>query len=239
MIELKNVEKKLKRKSIIKDISMQIQDGDGIGIVGPNGAGKSTLLKLIATVLKPDQGTIFYNETPYGKAIRDIRQHIGYIPQDIALFEDLTVKDQISFWKKATKKKASYSYVEEMVTSLDLHSVYNQKVKALSGGWKRKLNVCAGMLHDPDVILLDEPTVGVDLAAKDDLLHWLKNLQKNGKTVVLISHEWDVINFICEKIVVVKDGKLLFNDVKENLHHFEQQLTADENEELIKILRQR
>ncbi len=230
----------MKKKRIIKNVSVQINKGESIGIVGPNGAGKSTFLKILASVLKPDSGTVFYNGVPYSKNVQDLRKQIGYIPQEIALFEELTVKDQIHFWKKAAKNMGSPTYILEMLHALGLHHVYHQKVKALSGGWKRKLNVCAGMLHNPDIILLDEPTAGVDLAAKDDLLTWLKSLHKSGKTIILISHEWDVINYLSDSIFVLQNGEILFEGPSEQLDQFEKdQLDLEENQELIKILRQR
>jgi ABC-2 type transport system ATP-binding protein len=240
LITFNKVEKKIKSKSILRDISLEINQGDAIGIVGPNGAGKTTFLKLLATVLKPNSGDILFNEIPYHKSIRTVRREIGYIPQEIALFEELSVKDQIIFWKKATKGNPSKQYLEAMFDSLGLHSVLDKKVKDLSGGWKRKLNVCAGLLHDPSIILLDEPTVGVDLAAKDDLLHWLKSLQKNEKTLILISHDWDVINHLCDKLVILQDGEVIYYDSIQQVSIFEEKyLTREKDIELKKILRQR
>jgi ABC-2 type transport system ATP-binding protein len=240
LITFNKVVKKIKRKPILKNISLKINQGDAIGIVGPNGAGKTTFLKLLATVLKPNSGDILYNGIPYQKSIRTIRGEMGYIPQEIALFEELSVKDQIAFWQKATKGKPSKQYLADMFASLGLHAVLDKKVKDLSGGWKRKLNVCAGLLHDPSIILLDEPTVGVDLAAKDDLLHWLKELHQNGKTLILISHDWDVINHLCDKLVILQEGEVIYYDSVQHVSLFEEEyLSRDKDIELKKILRQR
>jgi ABC-2 type transport system ATP-binding protein len=239
VIAAEHIYKKIKKQNVLKDISIQLGEGEAIGIVGPNGAGKTTFLRLIASVIKPDQGTMYYNGQPYVQCIQTLRQKIGYIPQEIALFEDLTVKDQIKFWQKATKKKASQEYIETMLNALGLHQVMNKRVKNLSGGWMRKLNVCVGMIHDPDIILLDEPTVGVDLAAKDDLLNWLKTLHQMGKTIVLISHEWDVINFLCEKLMIMKSGEIAFYDIFDKVEEYEKTLHMQEDEELIKILKRR
>lgn len=238
MIFLNNVQKTLKKQPIVNDMTLHIQTGEAIGVIGPNGAGKTTLLKMIATILKPTNGSISFHNKPYHECIKEVREQIGYIPQEIALFEDLTVKDQINFWKSASKKAVSESYLNELIQAFQLQKVWKKKVKSLSGGWKRKINICAGMLHNPNVLLLDEPTVGVDLAAKDDIIHWLKSLHQKGKTILLISHDWDVIHGICEKIMVVNDGKIDFFDDLERLSEYESQL-SDSNEELKKILKLR
>ncbi|MRG86856.1 ABC transporter ATP-binding protein [Salinibacillus xinjiangensis] len=240
MILLDQVGKEIKKKHILKSVSTQINQGESIGIVGPNGAGKSTFIKLIATIIKPDTGRILYKGNPIEKSVKAFRKQVGYIPQDIALFEDFTVKEQLSFWKSAVQLSVSDDYVQNMMASLDLHSVEHQKVKELSGGWKRKVNVCVGMLHNPDILLLDEPTAGVDLAAKDDLIQWLTSLHHAGKTLLIISHDWDVINRLCEKAMVFQQGELIFHDQLDRLNDIEQNLRLDHNhQELVKILKQR
>ncbi|SES96552.1 ABC-2 type transport system ATP-binding protein [Salinibacillus kushneri] len=221
MIQVDQINKYIKKNQILNSVSATIHKGDSIGIIGPNGAGKSTFLKILASILKPDRGKIYYQGASYKEKLKELRSNIGYIPQDIALYEDLTVQDQILFWQKASKQKVAKEYVNKVMSALDLFGVQDKKVKALSGGWKRKVNVSIGLLHNPELILLDEPTAGVDLAAKEDLIQWLKLLQQGGKTLVMVSHDWDILNRICEKIMIFQKGKLIFFDAFSKLEEFE------------------
>ncbi|MCP8615322.1 ABC transporter ATP-binding protein [Salirhabdus salicampi] len=237
LIKVDRIEKNVKAKQIICNISTEIHRGDAIGIVGPNGAGKTTFLKLIASVIKPDSGSIYFRGESYQQQVKALRATLGYVPQDIALFEDLTVKEQLQFWRKAAPRTSSKQFVQQVIHLLGLEEVFHKKVKQLSGGWQRKTSLCAGLIHDPDIILLDEPTAGVDLAAKDDLIRLLQSLNKQGKTVILISHEWDVIDRLCKRIFILKEGRLLFDKGIHGLPAFAQTLNED-NGELRKILRQ-
>ncbi|GAA0490363.1 hypothetical protein GCM10008986_15420 [Salinibacillus aidingensis] len=240
MIEIEQVDYSIKKEVILKDVSATIQQGESIGVIGPNGAGKSTFLKIIASIVKPSSGKIYYQVNAYEEKIKELRKNIGYIPQDIALFEDLTVYEQITFWQKAARQKVSRNNVSQVVEALHLNEVKDQKIKALSGGWKRKINVGIGLLHQPEFILLDEPTAGVDLAAKDDLIQWLKLLHNERKTLLIISHDWDVLNRLCDKLMIFQQGRLLFFDEVSRLNEFEQQAIRNgSSEELRKILRLR
>ncbi|MBO8157704.1 MAG: ABC transporter ATP-binding protein [Bacillaceae bacterium] len=236
MLTFNQVDKYAKHHHILKGISLEIASGEAIGIVGPNGAGKSTFLKLAASVLFPDHGQIHFQGEPYIKSLKTLRQHIGYIPQNIALFEELSVKDQLTFWKKAAKKKGSRVFIDEMIHVLGLDQVMSKKVRELSGGWKRKVNVATGLLHDPDIILLDEPTAGMDLAAKHDLLKWLNQLHQHGKTILIISHDWNVINRLCNRILIFQDGQLRFDGRTEDVQAFNSTLREETDQELKKIL---
>src|SRR5690606_2641758 len=120
MFMLDNVQKTLKKQAIVKGLTLHIQEGESIGIIGPNGAGKTTLLKMIATIMKPTNGSISFHNKPYHECIKEVREQIGYIPQEIALFEELTVKDQINFWKNASNKTVSESYLNEVIQAFQL-----------------------------------------------------------------------------------------------------------------------
>ncbi|MDQ0159901.1 ABC transporter ATP-binding protein [Alkalibacillus salilacus] len=200
MLALNDVTYKRKKKVLIKDISGEIKQGDCISLFGPNGAGKSTLLKLIAGLETPSSGTCV-NENQE-------KISIGYVPQQLALFDHMTVRDHLTYYEKMTKQ-INQRYVNEMIEVLGLKDVLNLNVESLSGGMARKLNLAIGLIHEPDLILLDEAFVGVDLATKHDMLTWLHQLNEQGATNVMISHDWHVIEHIAQSMWILDDGELI------------------------------
>ncbi|WP_082233082.1 ABC transporter ATP-binding protein [Halobacillus massiliensis] len=217
MIEFKEVSKKYKRKQVLDPFSLTIREGSSVGIIGPNGAGKSTFLKLAASIERPSNGEITFSGTPYKKSISRVRKAIGYVPQDIALYEELTVKEQISFWSSLEKQKTDENFLAKMIETLRLHEVFGERVERLSGGWRRKVNLCVGLLRNPSVCMLDEPTAGVDLAAKEDIIDWLKQLHQEGKTLLYISHDWYELKKLSNEFLLFADRKPIFQGSEEKL----------------------
>lgn len=200
MINLENITYKKRRQTILNEISGHIQNGDCIALFGPNGAGKSTLIKIMAGLIKPSKGsrTFHYNS----------KQPIGYVPQQIALFKGLTVRDQLKYYQKLTKPKSN-EFIDEMILSLGISSILNKRIDQLSGGLQRKVNLAIGMIHQPEMLLLDEAFVGVDLAAKHDMLTWLRQLNKQGTTIVFITHDWYVIQHLEPKMWILDQGQMV------------------------------
>ncbi|QHE51223.1 ABC transporter ATP-binding protein [Pontibacillus sp. HMF3514] len=217
MIQLENVSKTYKSKTVLHPVSMNIEEGKSIGIIGPNGAGKSTFLKLVASLEKPTDGTLSFNGVPYRKNVKNLRKHIGYIPQDIALYEELTVKEQISFWKRVSLEKPDPSFIKQMIRTLRLDEVYKQRVDRLSGGWRRKVNLLVGFMNNPSICLLDEPTAGIDLAAKEDILTWLQSFHNQGKTLLYISHDWYELNQLSDEYLLFAKGRPIVRATREEL----------------------
>ncbi|MFD1017640.1 ABC transporter ATP-binding protein [Thalassobacillus hwangdonensis] len=205
------IQKKYKQKIIVDKVSFKVNEGECVGIIGPNGAGKSTLLKMLATVEKPSQGTLRFHELGYDGNIKKIRKKVGYIPQDIALFEELTVKQQIQSWSRLSQGKIDKRHVDDMIEILRLNEVMKKRTSDLSGGWKRKLNLCIGILHKPELCLLDEPTAGIDIAARKEIMDWLKRLQQQGMTLMFISHDWHELRALSDRLLIVDQGRLLFD----------------------------
>ncbi|WP_051353032.1 ABC transporter ATP-binding protein [Thalassobacillus devorans] len=217
MIRTEQLKKRYKQKQILHDLSLDIKAGESVGITGPNGAGKTTLLKLLATIEKPTCGALFFEEKPYSSQIKTIRKRIGYIPQDISLFEGLRVKAQINAWRKLSAQTIDDTYMNEMIRILRLNEVMNRRSDDLSGGWKRKLHLCIGLLHKPEICLLDEPTAGIDMAAKVEIIDWLKKLNDAGMTLVYISHDWYELERLSKRLVLMDNGSIVFNGEKREL----------------------
>ncbi|MCD5324851.1 MULTISPECIES: ABC transporter ATP-binding protein [Pontibacillus] len=238
MIRFEDVSKWYKRKTVLHPFSLTVREGSSVGIIGPNGAGKSTFLKMVASLERPSKGTVsFYNE-PYEKVIKQVRADIGYVPQDIALYEELTVKEQLSFWKKLEPRGVDEGFLEEMIQTLRLNEVFDQRINRLSGGWKRKVNMCIGLLKNPAICLLDEPTAGVDLAAKEDIIGWLQTLHSEGKTLLYISHDWYELNQLSDEYLLFASGAPVFQGSKDRLLVEKNELmqTYNQDAELSRIL---
>ncbi|GAA0470990.1 ABC transporter ATP-binding protein [Alkalibacillus silvisoli] len=200
MLELQNINYVKKNKEILNKITAGVERGESICLFGPNGAGKSTLLKIMASLIKPTSGKCEISlSTP---------KTVGYIPQQIALFPNMSVKDHLKYYQKLTKQK-DQAFINEMSSALDLNSIMNKKVEELSGGMARKLNLAVGVIHRPEMIFLDEAFVGVDLAFKHDMLTWLNKLNNQGVTIVFVSHDWHVIYNLAKTMWVLQDGKLM------------------------------
>ncbi|KGX87402.1 ABC transporter ATP-binding protein [Pontibacillus litoralis] len=238
MIELVQIEKYYKRKQVLAIPSFSIESGAAYGILGPNGAGKSTLLKLIASIEKPTKGTLYFNGQPYRHVLKQVRQSIGYIPQDIALYPELTVTQQMDFWLRLSWKQADQNFLKKMKRTLRLDEVAHKRLNELSGGWQRKLNLCIGMIHNPNICLFDEPTVGVDIAAKEDIIEWLSTLHNEGKTLLYISHDRYELERLSDHYVVMANGTMLFHGDKSLLQRNKDTILQHDSshQELTKIL---
>ncbi|MFG6116350.1 ABC transporter ATP-binding protein [Halobacillus sp. MO56] len=217
MIRTEALEKHYKQKLILHELSWHITAGESVGITGPNGAGKTTFLKLLATIEKPTGGGLFFEEKPYSTQVKRIRKRIGYIPQEISLFEGLKVKEQINAWRKLSAQAIDEAHVKKMMEVLRLHEVMEQRSDDLSGGWKRKLHLCIGLLHKPEICLLDEPTAGIDMAAKVEIIDWLKRLNDSGMTMIYISHDWYELEQLSKRLLLMDEGNIVFDGVKEEL----------------------
>ncbi len=208
MLVVNKVSKFYRKKSVVKAISFSMNQGDRIAVLGPNGAGKTTLLEMLATVLKPDGGVIQYNNLTNEQ---EIRKKVGYVPQDLALFTNITVREQLKFWAQMSPKAVSQAKITELVMLVGLTEKLNEKTEHLSGGMKRKLNIILSLLHDPDLIILDEPTVGIDIQSKLEIIEFMKKICDSGKLLFFSSHDLQEIEQLCNKIVYLEEGRIVFS----------------------------
>lgn len=200
MLEVKGIAKNYKRKKVLVDCQFNVERGEIIGLVGENGAGKSTLLQILATVMSPTAGEIILDGTTYKGKLKEIRREIGYVPQEIAVWEEFTVEENMLFFEKLSWKRRTPEECRQICLNMQL-TQWKEKVSALSGGMKRKLNLAISLLHDPGLLLLDEPTVGIDLRSKIDIGTYLQKLAKEEqKMIVYISHDMDEITTLCDRI---------------------------------------
>ncbi|MBF7020065.1 ABC transporter ATP-binding protein [Staphylococcus sp. 18_1_E_LY] len=217
MIELTNINKSFRNLHIFNNLNMTFNDKQLTVLLGENGAGKSTLLRLIATLENPNSGTIQYFGEHLNK--QSVRHLIGYIPQDIALFEHMTVNENINCFKALSKNPISDSTIDNYAQQLNL-TERESIVANLSGGTKRKVNVLIGLLSNPKVLILDEPTVGIDLKSRYDIHHLLNNM-KSQRLIILTTHHLDEVEALADNIKVIGSDPFYREVLKEKNWSFE------------------
>ncbi|KAB7708238.1 ATP-binding cassette domain-containing protein [Bacillus aerolatus] len=210
MINISRLEKFYRKKKRLGPVNLHVDKGEIFGLLGPNGAGKSTLLSILATVSSPSAGKVIMKGKDITEETKAVRPLIGYVPQDIALWEEMTVKENMLFWGKMVKRKKSEEQLENLCQAVQLHGKWDEKVSRLSGGMKRKLNLAVSLIHDPEILLLDEPTVGIDLQSKFEINELIQKLARDGKTIIYITHDINEITQLCTRIGVLKNGIFLF-----------------------------
>lgn len=220
IVEIKNLTHKYDgpQKNALTNISFKIKKGSFFGLLGPNGAGKSTLLSYISGQSLDIKNNIFIN----GQNIKTLKEKIlsiGYAPQELALYPMLTIYENLKFF--ASLSKVSKSEISENIkwalkaTNLLDHT--HKKVTALSGGMKRRLNLAVSILNRPELIILDEPTVGIDLQSRSMIFDTLRDLHKTGTSIIYTSHYMEEIQKLCDDMIVLSDGKILYEGSVENL----------------------
>lgn len=211
MLEVKNVLKRYDDLVALDNLSLDIKKGEVFGLLGPNGSGKTTLINCILSLSKFEKGDIKIFDQPMSADRYDLKAKIGYVPQEIAVFDELSVYDNIDFFcglyiqDRATRKQ----YVEDAIEFVGLNDFRKFVPKKLSGGLKRRLNLACGLGHKPELLILDEPTVAVDPQSRNAILEGIMDLNNKGMTVIYTSHYMDEVEQICTRISIIDKGKLL------------------------------
>lgn len=219
-IEVKNLTKRFSDKLVLDNISLKIEEGEIFGLLGPNGAGKSTLINLIIGLIKADNGDVIVGGHSISKEPIKVREQIGVVPQEIALFEALNAKDNLEYWgglyglKGAVLKKR----IDEAIEIAGLEGNLKKKVKTYSGGMKRRLNIVAAMMHHPEILIMDEPTVGVDPQSRNHIFQVVKNMNNNyNTTIIYTSHYMEEVEHLCRNVFILDLGKEVAFGTKEQL----------------------
>lgn len=210
IIEVKNITKRFNDKLVLDNISYEVEQGEIFGFIGPNGAGKSTLINIMTSLLTPDSGTITICGYDILKDPIKAKGCIGYVPQDLALMEELNAYDNLEFFGALYGLKGNVlkERISEALKVTGLEENRKQKVKKFSGGMKRRLNLALAILHHPKVLILDEPTVGVDPQSRNHIFSFVKNICKEwGTTVIYTSHYMEEIEELCKRVFIIDLGK--------------------------------
>ncbi|MFT9496310.1 ABC transporter ATP-binding protein [Anaerosolibacter sp.] len=219
MVEIKNLTKKYGSLTAVDDIRLKIETGDLYGLLGPNGAGKSTTISIISTFIQPTSGDILVGGHSILTKASAIRKLIGLVPQDVALYPTLTARENLSFFGKlyGLRGKDLSKKVDEILEIVGLRDRGNEKINTYSGGMKRRINIGVGLMNDPKLLILDEPTVGIDPQSRNHILETVKNLNQRGMTVIYTSHYMEEVEFLCKHIGIMDQGKLIAQGSKEEV----------------------
>lgn len=218
MIEVKNVTKKYGNFTAVDNITFNVKDGEVVGLLGQNGAGKSTTMNMITGFIEPTEGTIIINGYDIMKKSLKAKKQIGYMPENVPLYPELTIKEFVSYMAelKLVGRKERKQEVENAIKETGLEEVKNKLIRNLSRGYKQRVSMAGALVGNPEVLILDEPTVGLDPKQIIEIRNLIKNLGKKH-TVILSSHILSEISQICERVVILNKGKIVAIDTPENL----------------------
>lgn len=218
MIEVKNVSKKYGKFYAVRDISFTIKEGEIVGFLGRNGAGKSTTMNMITGFIEPSEGTIIVNGYDVDRKPKKVKEQIGYMPEGTPLYYDLTVKEFVGYMAelKLIPRKERKAAVAKAIEETGLEKVQNKLTKNLSRGYKQRVSMAGAIVGDPKILILDEPTVGLDPKQVIEIRELIKSFRKNH-TVILSSHILSEVSQICEKVIIIDKGEVVAVDTPNNL----------------------
>ncbi|MDE4086072.1 ABC transporter ATP-binding protein [Planococcus maritimus] len=220
MLETDKLTKQFKDTIAVDDVSLVLKRGESVGLLGPNGAGKSTAIAMISTLMKPSSGDVRLNGKSVLKKPDDMRRVLGVVPQKIALYEELSAYENLKFFGRlyglsGNKLEQRIEYVLELVGLADRKK---ELVKNYSGGMQRRVNLAAAMMHEPEVLIMDEPTVGIDPQSRNHLLETIRKLNRDeGMTVLYTSHYMEEVEKLCDRVYIMDHGKVIAEGTKEEL----------------------
>ena len=216
VIEVKNLVKEYKELKAIDNLSFEVHEGEILGLLGPNGSGKSTTMNCILSLLKISNGSIKIFGEEMKPDSYEIKRKIGVIFQDVAVFDELTVYQNIDYFcgLYVQDKEKRKKYVQEAIELVGLQDFTKFYPKKLSGGLLRRLNIACGIAHKPKLIFLDEPTVAVDPQSRNNILDGIKKLRDNGATIVYTTHYMEEVEILCDRVIILDKGKIIVEGKK-------------------------
>lgn len=218
VIEVKNVTKKYGTIVAVDNISFDVKDGEIVGFLGPNGAGKSTTMNMITGFIEPTNGQIVINGNDISRKPKKAKKDIGYMPENVPLYYELTAREFVKYMAelKMVKRDIRKQEVDRVIKEVGLEEVQNKLIRNLSRGYKQRVSLAGALIGNPDVIILDEPTVGLDPKQITEIRSLIKKLGRKH-TVILSSHILSEISQICERVIIINKGKIIAIDTPENL----------------------
>jgi len=219
MLDIKHIRKSFGPLVAVDDVSFSLSAGQLIGLLGPNGAGKTTTVSMIAGLLTPDRGEVLIGGQRLAGDADPAKRRIGLVPQDLALYDELTARDNLRFFGSLydLTGRALDEAIGAAMDLVELSDRLKDRVRTFSGGMKRRLNLAVGLLHDPDILLLDEPTVGVDPQSRNAIFDNLETLKRRGKALLYTTHYMEEAERLADRIVVIDHGKVIADDTLSGL----------------------
>jgi len=216
-ISIKGISKHYGALQALDDVSLNIHEGEFFGLLGPNGAGKTTLISILAGLCKPDQGSASIMGVDVQSTKREARRMLGVVPQELVFDPFFTVRETLRFQSGYFGIRNNDAWIDEIMANLDLTGKADSNMRSLSGGMKRRVLVAHALVHRPPVIVLDEPTAGVDVELRQSLWQFISRLNHDGHTIVLTTHYLEEAEALCQRIAMLKQGKVVALDTTANL----------------------
>ncbi|MBP1040630.1 ABC transporter ATP-binding protein [Vagococcus sp. BWB3-3] len=231
LLEVKELNKTFECKKVVKNLSFSIYEKEILCLLGPNGAGKSTTINILTGALSYDSGQLFFHQRKLQANDRGFKRKIGVVPQDLALYEELSAEVNVTFFASlyGLKGEELKNKVTEALAFVGLGDRRKSVVKTFSGGMKRRLNIACGMAHGPELLIMDEPTVGIDPQSRLHILTAIRRLRDQGMTILYTTHYMEEVEEISDRIIIIDQGEILASGSKEELK------AAVANEQLIEI----
>ena len=241
VIEVKDLTKSYKNLVAVDNLSFEVKEGEILGLLGPNGSGKSTTINAILSLLKCDKGIVKIFGKKMTPDAYDIKSKIGVIFQEVAVFEELTVYENLDYFcgLYIKDKTIREKYIEDAIKLVSLENYKKFYPKQLSGGLKRRLNIACGIVHKPKLIILDEPTVAVDPQSRNSILDGIKKLREEGASILYTTHYMEEVEILCDKIIILDKGKIIAEGTSDELKkmaNIEEKITVEVNNLDSKIL---
>ncbi|HEY4544737.1 MAG TPA: ABC transporter ATP-binding protein [Tissierellaceae bacterium] len=230
MIEIDGVTKCFKDKKAVDNVTLKINDGDFIGLLGPNGAGKTTLIKMLTALIRPTEGQILIDNQLVSRKNNNVKAKIGVVPQYMNLEKEMKVYEDLVFAARLFKipKEVYIKRIDYLLEVLELEEFKDKMSQQLSGGTQRKVMIAKALINNPDIIFLDEPTVGIDINARRTIWDILKKMNDKGITILLTTHYIEEAEALCNRVCFIDDGKIFKDDSPENLIKSLGQVTVEE-----------
>src|SRR5579862_163131 len=220
MLQVDSLKKSYGNVVAVDGVSLRAEAGETVGLLGPNGAGKTTTVSMIAGLVRPDSGSVQIEGRPLSGDADPIKRRIGLVPQDLALFDELTAQANLELFAALydLDGAAAQRAIGEALDLVGLADRAHDRVKNYSGGMKRRLNLASALLHDPQILLLDEPTVGVDPQSRNAIFENLEVLKRRGKTLVYTTHYMEEAERLCDRVIIIDHGKVVADDTLHGLY---------------------
>ena len=213
MIEIKNLHKKYNGITVVDDLSLSVNKGEVLGFLGPNGAGKSTTMKMITGFIEPTSGEIKIKDYLVKNTSYEVKKYIGYLPEGAPMYGEMTTYDFLLFIAKirGVEKNNINNSIDSVISDLSLQDVIYKRIEHLSKGFKRRVGIAQAIIHDPEILIMDEPTDGLDPNQKYDVRELIKKISKD-KTIIVSTHILEEVEAVCTRAAIIAKGKLLFDD---------------------------
>ncbi len=221
MIELQGISKKFSAITVVDDVSFTVAPGEVLGYLGPNGAGKTTTIRMLAGLLAPSKGRILFGGRDIRDGLQDYKKRLGYVPEQSEIYPHLSAREYLTMVGRlrGLPERTLKSRIVDLLRVFDLDSDMSDPISSYSKGMRQKVLITAALLHDPDVLLLDEPMSGLDVTTSLVIRDLIKRLALERKAVIYSSHVLEVTEKVCSKVIILHKGRIVANDSVENLRH--------------------